>query len=254
MRIVSRNFFPILKQARLNISKSQYSILNETPVSDTAAEISKGSAHTNTNSTLQQGISQIESKVGATNTLSKLLSETDKQAEPAPFNNKAHRFDFNSRITSKYGSQAGNFGSIPKYSGSTLSRYNKKLSENLNPEDQTESSHILHVNATSNNTLLSLTNYQGRIIMNMSCGMVGFKKSKRSGYEAAYQTTTKLIEKVNEKGIQIRALEIRFKGLGQGRDSCFKAIRSITDWRISRLSDVTPIPFNGCRPKKARRL
>ncbi|PVU97808.1 hypothetical protein BB559_001887 [Furculomyces boomerangus] len=137
----------------------------------------------------------------------------------------------------------------------SLSSLNKVFSFNLKSKDfQPFQSHILHVKATSNNTLLTLTTNSGDAVATSSGGAAGFKKAGRSGHEAAYQATIKLIEKINSKNIVINGLELKFKGLGPGRDACFKALRSVTNWPVVRISDVTPIPFNGCRPRKARRL
>jgi len=114
--------------------------------------------------------------------------------------------------------------------------------------------HNLHINATMNNTILTLTDSNGDPITTQSGGSAGFKKSARSGPEAGYQAMTKLIEKVEEKNVQIQTLHVLMKGFGPGRDSAFKAIRAKTNWDIKRISDTTPIPFNGCRPPKPRRL
>ncbi|KAF9082315.1 hypothetical protein BGX29_007577 [Mortierella sp. GBA35] len=120
--------------------------------------------------------------------------------------------------------------------------------------DSQTCSHNLHIHASMNNTILTLTDSQGDPITTQSAGSAGFKKSARSGPEAGYQAMTKLIEKVEEKNVQIHSLHVLMKGFGPGRDSAFKAIRAKTEWDIKRISDTTPIPFNGCRPPKARRL
>ncbi|KAG0248637.1 hypothetical protein BG011_010066 [Mortierella polycephala] len=114
--------------------------------------------------------------------------------------------------------------------------------------------HNLHIHASMNNTILTLTDSHGDPITTQSAGSAGFKKSARSGPEAGYQAMTKLIEKVEEKNVQIQTLHVLMKGFGPGRDSAFRAIRAKTAWDIKRISDTTPIPFNGCRPPKARRL
>ncbi|KAJ2716186.1 hypothetical protein H4R19_000789 [Coemansia spiralis] len=113
---------------------------------------------------------------------------------------------------------------------------------------------VLHVHASSNNTVLSLTDALGQVIVNSSGGMVGFKKAQRAGFEAAYQATASIANTVKERGIDVRKIEIRLKGFGAGREAAFKAVNSLTDWAVCAVSDVTPIPFNGCRPKKVRRL
>ncbi|KAG0364008.1 hypothetical protein BG005_000040 [Podila minutissima] len=120
-------------------------------------------------------------------------------------------------------------------------------------EPQT-ASHNLHIHASMNNTILTLTDSAGDPITTQSAGSAGFKKSARSGPEAGYQAMLKLIEKVEEKNVNILSLHVLMKGFGPGRDSAFKAIRAKTNWDIKRISDTTPIPFNGCRPPKARRL
>ncbi|KAF9169323.1 hypothetical protein BGX21_006074 [Mortierella sp. AD011] len=115
-------------------------------------------------------------------------------------------------------------------------------------------SHNLHIHASMNNTILTLTDSRGDPITTQSAGSAGFKKSARAGPEAGYQAMTKLIEKVEEKNVHIQTLHVLMKGFGPGRDSAFKAIRALTTWDIKRISDTTPIPFNGCRPPKPRRL
>ncbi|RKP36036.1 hypothetical protein BJ085DRAFT_16053 [Dimargaris cristalligena] len=114
--------------------------------------------------------------------------------------------------------------------------------------------YVLNVHAGLNNTIISLTNASGAVLINTSGGSVGFKKAQRAGYEAAYQAMEQLIKKAQEKGIVVQNVHIKFKGFGMGRDASFKALRSLTNWRVVRLSDCTPIPFNGCRPRKQRRL
>ncbi|KAF9355940.1 hypothetical protein BGX34_010181 [Mortierella sp. NVP85] len=115
-------------------------------------------------------------------------------------------------------------------------------------------SHNLHIHASMNNTILTLTDSNGDPITTQSAGSAGLKKSARSGPEAGYQAMTKMIEKVEEKNVHIQTLHVLMKGFGPGRDAAFKAIRAKTNWDIRRISDTTPIPFNGCRPPKARRL
>ncbi|KAJ2878202.1 hypothetical protein IWW38_006381 [Coemansia aciculifera] len=113
---------------------------------------------------------------------------------------------------------------------------------------------ILHVHASSNNTILSLTDANGKVIVNASGGTVGFKKAQRAGFEAAYQATASIAATIKERGINVKAMELRLKGFGAGREAAFKAVHSVTNWVVVRIVDATPIPFNGCRPRKARRL
>ncbi|KAJ1650632.1 hypothetical protein IWQ61_008617 [Dispira simplex] len=140
---------------------------------------------------------------------------------------------------------------------STLSPHVHNLTSGFleNMEDLEDTSfHMLHVHAGLNNTILSLTNEKGIVLINTSGGSAGFKKSKRAGFEAAYQATQQLVTRAQERGINVHTLQVKFKGFGQGRDATFKALRALTNWRINRITDCTPIPFNGCRPKKQRRL
>ncbi|KAJ2863475.1 hypothetical protein GGI22_001946 [Coemansia erecta] len=132
--------------------------------------------------------------------------------------------------------------------GSIMSE--RKKSAAINPMSKL----ILHVHASSNNTILSLTDANGRVIVNSSGGSVGFKKAQRAGFEAAYQATASIVNTVIERNISVPKIELRLKGFGAGRDASFKAITGLTNWNVSRIVDTTPIPFNGCRPKKARRL
>ncbi|KAJ1666559.1 hypothetical protein IW140_004597 [Coemansia sp. RSA 1813] len=133
--------------------------------------------------------------------------------------------------------------------------YGGQVSERTNREAKNPMSKlVLHVHASSNNTILSLTDANGRVIVNASGGSVGFKKAQRAGFEAAYQATASVINTVIERDIQVPKIELRLKGFGAGRDASFKAITGLTNWSVCRIVDTTPIPFNGCRPKKARRL
>ncbi|KAF9582468.1 hypothetical protein BGW38_000175 [Lunasporangiospora selenospora] len=120
-------------------------------------------------------------------------------------------------------------------------------------ETQT-ATHNLHIHASMNNTILTLTDSAGDPITTQSAGSAGLKKAARAGPEAGYQAMTKLIEKVEEKNVQIQTLHVLLRGFGPGRDSAFRALRAKTAWDIKRISDTTPIPFNGCRPPKPRRL
>ncbi|KAJ1745803.1 hypothetical protein LPJ77_004303 [Coemansia sp. RSA 2523] len=139
-----------------------------------------------------------------------------------------------------------NFSRTGRFGGESNSRFG----EDQDPMNKL----ILHVHATSNNTILSLTDANGRVIVNSSGGLVGFKKAQRAGFEAAYQATASVANTVKERDIFVKNVEIRLRGFGAGRDAAFKAVGSLTNWNICAITDVTPIPFNGCRPKKARRL
>ncbi|KAI8080668.1 uncharacterized protein B0P05DRAFT_539097 [Gilbertella persicaria] len=112
----------------------------------------------------------------------------------------------------------------------------------------------LHINATFNNTIITLTRPNGAPLVTTSGGSAGFKKAARSGYEAAHQAAIQLLDKMNAKNVQVSNVHIVLKGFGPGRDAAFKALVSGTSWNVKRITDATPTPFGGCRPKKARRL
>ena len=125
--------------------------------------------------------------------------------------------------------------------------------------------HYITVKATLNNTIISLCNKKGEIIKTESCGTIGFKKSKRAGYESAYKTMVTLIDRINNnklnsakkgetKVLNIENIILKFNGFSQGREAAFQALRSNSDWKILKMIDTTPIPHNGCRPPKKRRI
>ncbi|KAI8970856.1 hypothetical protein BDB01DRAFT_855154 [Pilobolus umbonatus] len=117
--------------------------------------------------------------------------------------------------------------------------------------------HQLHINATPNNTIITLTRPNGAPLVTTSGGSAGFKKAARSGYEAAHQAAVQLLDKMQAKNLQVNNIHIILKGFGPGRDAAFKALVSgspDSQWNVKRITDATPIPFGGCRPKKARRL
>lgn len=135
---------------------------------------------------------------------------------------------------------------------STLFALNSSFTNTLNNLNQ--SPHQLHINATFNNTIITLTRPNGAPLVTTSGGSAGFKKAARSGYEAAHQAAIQLLEKMDVKNLQVPNVHIVLKGFGPGRDAAFKALVSGTSWNVKRITDATPIPFGGCRPKKARRL
>lgn len=113
--------------------------------------------------------------------------------------------------------------------------------------------HKLYIHASENNTILNLTSPDGKTLVQTSGGTAGFKKSARSGYEAAHQAALQLLEKKKAKNLQIKYLHVIMKGFGAGREAAYKALVT-GDWNIKRVTDATPVAFGGCRPKKARRL
>lgn len=110
---------------------------------------------------------------------------------------------------------------------------------------------VVHVKATFNNTLISITDPDGGAICQDSGGTVGFKGSRKSTPFAAQRAAEKCAKSAMRHGV--REVEIRVKGPGSGRESAISAIQQ-AGLRISAIEDVTPIPHNGCRPCKRRRV
>lgn len=110
---------------------------------------------------------------------------------------------------------------------------------------------IANVLATFNNTIVSITDMQGNIIGWSSAGKVGFKGSRKSTAFAAQQVAQDAARQAMSHGM--REVEIKVKGPGSGRESAIRALQAI-GLEISAIKDVTPVPHNGCRPRKKRRV
>jgi small subunit ribosomal protein S11 len=110
---------------------------------------------------------------------------------------------------------------------------------------------IANILATFNNTLVSITDMQGHVIGWSSAGRVGFKGSRKSTAYAAQQVAQDAARQAMSHGM--REVEVRVKGPGSGRESAIRALQAI-GLEISTIKDVTPVPHNGCRPRKKRRV
>ena len=110
---------------------------------------------------------------------------------------------------------------------------------------------IVHIKSTFNNTLITITDVEGDTICRDSAGTVGFKGSRKSTPFAAQRAAEKCANAAKRSGV--REVEVRVKGPGSGRESAISALQS-AGLRISSIEDVTPIPHNGCRPPKRRRV
>ncbi len=113
------------------------------------------------------------------------------------------------------------------------------------------SSGIAHVNATFNNTMITITDLQGNTIAWSSSGTMGFKGSRKSTPYAAQVAAEDAGRKAKEHGVV--AIEVEVKGPGAGRESALRALQT-AGFTVSSIRDVTPIPHNGCRPPKRRRV
>ena len=110
---------------------------------------------------------------------------------------------------------------------------------------------VAHVNATFNNTMISISDVQGNVIAWSSAGTQGFKGSRKSTPYAAQMAAEDAGKKAQEHGM--KSLEVFVRGPGSGRESALRALQSV-GFTITFIKDVTPIPHNGCRPPKRRRV
>jgi small subunit ribosomal protein S11 len=110
---------------------------------------------------------------------------------------------------------------------------------------------ILYIHSTFNNTVITLADKGGNVLTWCSGGMVGFKGSRKSTPFAAQLAAGKVLKDAENYGIQ--TLDIRVKGPGAGRESAIRSVGS-TRFKVKSIKDITPIPHNGCRPKKMRRV
>jgi small subunit ribosomal protein S11 len=110
---------------------------------------------------------------------------------------------------------------------------------------------IAHVHASFNNTIITITDRQGASLAWASSGGQGFKGSRKSTPFAAQMAAEDAGRKAMEHGV--RTLEVEVKGPGSGRESALRALQSV-GFLITSIRDVTPIPHNGCRPPKRRRV
>jgi len=123
-------------------------------------------------------------------------------------------------------------------------RVRRKVRKNI-------SSGVAHVSATFNNTMITITDVQGNTISWASAGMMGFKGSRKSTPYAAQVAAEDAAKKAMDDGMN--TLEVEVRGPGSGRESALRALQA-AGFQITSIKDVTPIPHNGCRPPKRRRV
>ena len=110
---------------------------------------------------------------------------------------------------------------------------------------------IAHVNSTFNNTMITISDVQGNTIAWSSAGNLGFKGSRKSTPFAAQMAAEDAGKKAAEHGV--KSIDVEVRGPGSGRESALPALQSV-GFSVTSIRDVTPIPHNGCRPRKRRRV
>jgi len=110
---------------------------------------------------------------------------------------------------------------------------------------------VAHIHSTFNNTIVTITDYQGNVIAWSSAGMMGFKGSRKGTPFAAQQAADSAAKKAMDHGV--RTVQVFVRGPGAGRESALRSLQA-AGFNISLIKDVTPIPHNGCRPPKRRRV
>ncbi|MCK5525277.1 MAG: 30S ribosomal protein S11 [Thiomargarita sp.] len=126
----------------------------------------------------------------------------------------------------------------------TASRTRKKVKKNVTDG-------IAHVHASFNNTIITITDRQGNVLAWATAGGSGFRGSRKSTPFAAQIAAEKVGNLVKEFGV--KNLDVRVKGPGPGRESAVRSLNA-RGFKITSITDVTPIPHNGCRPPKRRRV
>ena len=109
---------------------------------------------------------------------------------------------------------------------------------------------VVHIQATFNNTMISVTDDTGNVVAWASSGSAGFKGSRKSTPYAAQIATEKALEKAKEFGLA--RVDVVVQGIGSGRESAIRALQS-TGVAVTGIKDITGVPHNGCRPRKAKR-
>jgi len=118
-------------------------------------------------------------------------------------------------------------------------------------EKKIVSAGIVHIQSTFNNTIITITDINGNVIASSSPGQVGFKGSRKSTPFAAQLAAKSALKKAMTMGL--KTAEVRVKGPGVGREAALRALQ-MDGFSVTMIRDVTPIPHNGCRPPKRRRV
>lgn len=110
---------------------------------------------------------------------------------------------------------------------------------------------IAHIKATFNNTVVTITDREGNVMVWATPGMVGFSGSKKSTPFAAQVAATEAAKRAKDMGL--KSVEVLVKGPGSGRESAIRALQA-NGLAVTSIRDITPLPHNGCRPRKKRRV
>ncbi|NIR51033.1 30S ribosomal protein S11 [candidate division KSB1 bacterium] len=123
--------------------------------------------------------------------------------------------------------------------------------QRIRKKEKVEANGVAHIKATFNNTIVTLADQYGNVISWASAGKIGFKGSRKSTPFAAQMSAEAAAKEAIELGLQ--RVEVLIKGPGAGRESAVRSLQA-TGLEITAIKDVTPIPHNGCRPPKRRRV
>lgn len=126
-----------------------------------------------------------------------------------------------------------------------MARVKKKRKVKVDPQG------VVHIQATFNNIIISITNKAGQVISWASAGKAGFRGSKKNTPYAAQMAASDAAKVAHEAGM--RSAQVLVKGPGSGREAAIRAI-DVAGIKISTIKDITPVPHNGCRPPKRRRV
>ena len=132
-----------------------------------------------------------------------------------------------------------------------MAKNEKKSSDKKKSKKNFGQNGIVHIKSSFNNTILTISDVSGNAVSWSSSGSMGFRGSKKSTPYAAQIATDAAGKKAYDNGL--RKLDVLMKGPGSGRESALRALQNI-GFIINNIKDVTPLPHNGCRPKKKRRV
>jgi small subunit ribosomal protein S11 len=132
-----------------------------------------------------------------------------------------------------------------------MAKTEKKLSDKKKSKKNFGQNGVVHIKSSFNNTIVTISDVSGNAVSWSSSGAMGFRGSKKSTPYAAQIATDAAGKKAYDVGL--RKLDVLMKGPGSGRESALRALQNI-GFIINNIKDVTPLPHNGCRPKKKRRV